>query len=326
MRRFPGRPHLAAPLLAALLLAPLGATDAQPAHEALRRERFQAELQQLADDFDGVAGLRIVDLEGGHTFDVRGDWVFPQASAIKVLILLELFRRAESEPALRRERVELTRANRTGGSGVLQVLTDGGSALSLEDHAIYMIVHSDNTSTNILIDRLGMGAINALATSLGAPNTRVQRRMIDPEASARGEENIATPREAATVMTRIATCDLPMSRAACARVRQILQLPKGGPTRVAVPANVPVAFKPGGITGVATTWAIVGLPGREYVLTVMTNYGGDGDAFIERVGRITFAYFSTLAGATPHGTRVSPDLLRRVAPRDTAGRPGAPRG
>lgn len=317
MRCFHRRPRVIVPLLAATLLSPLTRTIAQPAHEALLRDRFQRELQQLADGFDGVAGVHVVDLQRDQHVDVRGDWIFPQASAIKVVILLELFRRAEGQPALRRERVELTAANRTAGSGVLQVLTDGGSALSLEDHAIYMIQHSDNTSTNILIDRLGMRAINALADALGAPSTRVQRRMIDPEASARGDENVSTPRDAATIMTRLARCALPMSAASCARVRAILQLPKGGPTRTAVPSGIPVAFKPGGITGVATTWAIVGLPGREYVLTVMTNYGGDGDAFIEQVGRAAFAYFSKLAGATPFGTRVSPELMRRVAPRDT---------
>lgn len=302
-------------VLAAALATPL---RAQSQHETLLRAAFQTELQRLADGFDGVAGLHIVDRTSGDRFDVRGDWVFPQASAIKVLILLELFRRAESEPALRRERVELTAANRTAGSGVLQVLTDGGSALSLEDHAIYMILHSDNTSTNVLIDRLGMDAINALAVSLGATETRLQRRMIDPLASASGRENIATPRDAARVMERLAACDVPMSRTACERVGEILALPKGGPTRRAVPSNVPVAFKPGGITGVATTWAIVVLPGREYVLAVMTNYGGDGDALIEAVGRAAFAYFSKLAGVTPHGTRVSPSLMQRVAsPTDT---------
>ena len=67
---------------------------------------------------------------------------------------------------------------RTGGSGVLHHLTDGGSTLSLEDYAIYMIVYSDNTATNVLIDELGMEAINALSRSLGASNTKLQRKMI----------------------------------------------------------------------------------------------------------------------------------------------------
>jgi len=282
---------------------------AQAPHLELLRARFQADLETIANRFDGVAGLHVVDLRSGDRFDVRGDLVFPQASAIKIMILLELFRRAEAEPGLRRERVELTAANRTGGSGVLQVLTDGGSALSLEDHAIYMILHSDNTSTNILIDRLGMDAINRLAASLAAPQTLVRRRMIDPAASARGQENVSTPREAAGIMERLARCDLPMGPASCRRVRQILELPKGGPTRAPVPDAVPIAFKPGGITGVATTWALVGLEGRPYVLTVMTNYGGDGGAVVHAVSAAAHAYFSRLAGATPHGTRVPPAML-----------------
>lgn len=289
--------HFAAPLAA------------QPGHEAILRQKFQAELDAIVRAFDGIAGLHLVDLTSGDRFDVQGALVFPQASAIKITILLELFRRAETEPGLRRERVELTAANRTGGSGVLQVLTEGGSALSLEDHAIYMIVHSDNTSTNILIDRLGMDAINRLSASLGAPQTLVQRRMIQPEASARGQENISTPREAAGIMERIASCDLPMSEASCRRVRQILEIPKGGPTRAPVPGSVPIAFKPGGIAGVATTWALVGLNGRPYVMTVMTNYGGDGGAVVEAVSRAAYQYFSKLAGVTPHGTRVPTQLL-----------------
>jgi beta-lactamase class A len=139
--------------------------------------------------------------------------------------------------------------------------------------------------------------------------------MIQPEASARGQENLSTPREAARIMERIASCDLPMSPAACRRVREILELPKGGPTRAPVPAAVPIAFKPGGITGVATTWALVGLAGRPYVLTVMTNYGGDGGAVVEAVSRAAYQYFTRLAGATPYGTRVPPNLLRPPAGR-----------
>jgi beta-lactamase class A len=294
------------PALAALLALTAAPLAAQEPHRELLRQKFQAELEAIAGRFEGVAGLHVVDLTDSTRFDVHGDLVFPQASAIKIAILLELFRRAESEPGLLRQRVELTREVRTGGSGVLQILTDGGSALSLEDHAIYMIVHSDNTSTNILIDRLGMDAINRLTASLGAPSTRVQRRMIDPAASVRGQENLSTPREAARIMERIASCDLPMSAAACRRVREILELPKGGPTRAPVPAGVPIAFKPGGITGVATTWALVGLPGRPYVFTVMTSYGGDGGEVVRAVSEAAYRYFTKLVGVTPHGTRVPP--------------------
>lgn len=284
---------------------------------ALLRDQLQQELATIADGFEGVAGLHVLDLTTGERFAVRDDFVFPQASAIKVAILLELYRRAEREPDLLRKRVELTDAVRTGGSGVLQVLSDGGSALSLEDYAIYMIVHSDNTATNILIDELGMDAINALSASLGAPSTLLRRKMIRPEESARGNENVSTPRDAALIMERIATCDLPMSQGACARARQILEIPKGGPIRAPVPSSVPIAFKPGGITGVATVWAIVDVPDRPYVIVVMTSYGGDGGAVIEAVQTAAYSYFNRLSGVTEYGVRVPLDVKQRV--RDSGG-------
>ena len=256
--------------------------------------------------------MHVVDLTDGTRFTFRDDLVFPQASAIKIPILLELYRRAEADPDLLRRRVDITDAVRTGGSGVLLHLSDGGSALSLEDHAIYMILHSDNTSTNILIDALGMEAINALSASLGAPSTRVQRKMIQPEASARGEENLSTPRDAARIMERIASCDLPMSEEACGRVREILAIPKSGGYVDPIPPSTPVLWKPGGITGVATAWGMVALPDRPYVLVVMSNYGGDGNALIREISAAAWDHFSRLAGVTEYGTRVPLEIKRRV--------------
>ncbi len=299
-------------LLLTVALAPLP-VHAQAEHLEILRGKLQATLEDIVDDYEGVAGLHVVDLTTGERFAVRDDLVFPQASAIKVPILLELFRRAEEDPAILRRRVEMTDEVRTGGSGVLQVLTDGGSALSLEDYAIYMILHSDNTATNVLIDELGMEAVNALSASLGATRTLLQRKMIRPEESARGNENLSTPRDAALIMERIATCDLPMSQASCDRVREILELYKGGPIREPIPRSVPIAFKPGGITGVATVWGLVDVPDRPYVVTVMSNYGGNGGAVIEAVSEATYDYFSRLSGVTEYGTRVPLDVKRRVS-------------
>ena len=302
----------------AVLCTPLPDLAAQEAHLAILRDRLQADLTEIVESYEGVAGVHVLDLTSGDRFAVRDDLVFPQASAIKVTILLELFRRAEADPGILRRRVEMTDEVRTAGSGVLQVLTDGGSALSLEDYAIYMIMVSDNTATNVLIDELGMDAINRLSTSLGATQTRLQRKMIRAEESARGNENLSTPRDAALIMERISTCALPMSEASCHRVREILEIPKGGPIRTPVPASVPIAFKPGGITGVATVWALVGVPDRPYVISVMSNYGGNGGAVIEAVSAVTYDYFSRLSGITEYGTRVPLDVKRRVRGGGTA--------
>ncbi len=298
---------------ATLLFGTTAFLAAQDEHREILRGKLQAELERIVDEYEGVAGLHIYDFTSGDRFAVRDDFVFPQASAIKIPILIELFRRAEDDPGLLRKRVELNDEVRTGGSGVLGVLTDGGSALSLEDYAIYMILYSDNTATNVLIDELGMDAINALSASLGAEQTLLQRKMIRPEESARGNENLSTPRDAALIMEKIGNCELPMAERSCWRVQEILAMYKGGPVRDPIPRSVQVAYKPGGITGVSTVWAAVNLPDRPYVLSVMSNYGGDGGAVIRAVSEAAYDYFSRLAGVTEYGTRVPLDVKRRVS-------------
>jgi beta-lactamase class A len=299
-------------LLAALLLGfASGPLAGQDEHRAILKDKFQAQLEAVAADFDGVLGVQAVDLVAAERFGVNVDLVFPQGSAVKIPILLELFRRAEGEPDLLGRRLEVTRVAQVEGSGILRYLTDGGTAASLEDLAVLMILESDNTATNLLIDELGMESVNALVGSLGTSQTQLRRKMIRPDASARGEENLSTPAEAALLMERIALCELPLSEAACFRVQEILELPKGGAFRDAVPSEVPVAWKSGGIEGVAAAWGLVSLPDRPYVLTVMTNYGTEGSAAVRAASRVAWDYFYRLARSTDYGARVPLDVLRR---------------
>lgn len=283
-------------------------------HRGVLDRKLQTRLESMARRFDGVVGIQVLDLTSGRSFGVHEDWVFPQASSIKIALLLELFRRAGEEPGLLARRRTISADDQVGGTGVLGDLTDGGSELSLEDLAVLMISVSDNTATNLLIDELGMESVNRLMDSLEAPRTRLRRRMQHPEASARGDENTSTPAEAARIMARIHRCDLPLTEAHCRRVREILEIDKGGPARDPVPDEVPIAFKPGGIEGVSLAWALVGLPDRPYALAVMTNYGGPGDRLVRRVSRTAWEHFRRLARSTDYGARVPLDVVREHRP------------
>jgi beta-lactamase class A len=292
-------------VLSALTCVLTATAGSQATHREILRSKFERQLRQISDSFPGVMGIQFIDLADGTRIGVNEQLVFPQGSSIKIPILIELFRQAESRPALLRERQRMTPATRTAGSGVIGQFADGSSELSNEDLAVLMIVLSDNTATNLLIDAVGMDAVNRTMASLGAPHTKLQRKMIRPDASARGEENVSTAREAADLMVRIARCDLPVSRESCARIRRVLEIPKNDAVRRAVPSEVAVASKPGGVEGVAAIWAIVALPDRPFVLTAMTNYGsGDGDEAITRAARAAYDYATRLARATPHGARV----------------------
>jgi beta-lactamase class A len=141
--------------------------------------------------------------------------------------------------------------------------------------------------------------------------------MMRPDESARGNENVATPRAAARLMTRLARCELPMSRRACGEVRRILEIPKSGTVSDALPADVPVAWKPGTLDGVSTAWALVRLRGRPYVLAVMVSYSdARADETVRAAVRLIHAYFARLASVTPLGVHV-PDAL--LTPPDSLG-------
>lgn len=291
-------------MLSILFTLPPAAAHAQADHLQQLSRKYQATLDEIARDVAGVMGIAVVDLTTGDSFGVNRTLVFPQGSSIKVALLIELFRQAEQSMLRLDESVTIGASTRTGGSGILQHFSDGASALSLRDLAVLMIVLSDNTATNVLIDRVGMDNVNATMASLGFGQTKLQRRMIRPQDSAAGRENVSTPAEAADLMARIAVCDLPIGAQACADLRSILELPKATPGRL--PAGSRIAWKSGSITGVRAGWGIVDLPGRPFAIAAMVNYGDGDDASdaIAAAVEASHAHFARLAGATPNGARV----------------------
>jgi len=151
----------------------------------------------------------------------------------------------------------------------------------------------------------------ALTRALGVPEVKLQRKMIRPRESAVGNENIATPAGAATIMARLARCELPVSKERCADVRRLLEIPKGGPIEASVPEGVRVAWKPGDIEGVNTAWGLVDLPGRPYVVVGMVNYSDadEGLRALRRVADAAYGYFHVLARSTPYGARVPLEVI-----------------
>lgn len=315
VRRTPDpRYALTGAVLLSLLVS--GSLSAQEPHRRILAEKLTAELTRVAADADGVVGIAVVDLESGERFGVNADLIFPQGSAIKIPVLLELFRQSDEGRLRLDERLPVTAEAQVGGSGVIRHFGDGTSALSLRDLAVLMITLSDNTATNLLIERVGMDAVNRTMRELGLDSIRVQRTMIRPDQSAAGNENLATAAQAATLMARLHRCELPLTAASCAGAREILEIPKSGALTRPIPGSIDVAWKPGGIEGVSTAWGLVHLPTRPYALAIMVNYsnGGAGQS-IEAASRAVWSYFSRIARSTPYGARVPMEVWRPPPPR-----------
>ena len=286
-------------------LAATAGAFAQEANLKIIHDKTEAQLREIAARSRGALGYCAVDLTSGERFALNEQSVFPQASAIKIAILMEVYKQAGEGKFKLTDKRRIEKSDKTGGSGVLIELGDGTVELSLHDLCVLMILVSDNTATNLLMDLVGRENINRTLESLGLKHTRVRRRMLDTGASWRGEENTSTPAEAARVMELLFKGEF-VSRKVCDEIIAILKKGKTSNLKSGLPADVAIASKPGAISGVATEWAIVYLKERPYVLVVMENYGLEDDAptALKEISRTLYDYFSRLARATPHGTYV----------------------
>ncbi len=296
----------------ALLTIALALTSSLRAQQTLQtalHAKLEAQLANVAEHLNGVMGYAIMDLSSGETFLRLPDTVFPQASSIKLTILLELMRQAQEGKLSLEEKHTLRRSEMTVGDTepILTMLGDGTVTLSLHDLAIFMVVLSDNTATNILIDRLGMDNINQGVTRLGLKETKLRRRMIDLEAAKKGNENVSTPRELLTLIEKVHAGQA-LDAAHTKEYFDLLRLPKESEFHKALPEDVSIADKPGSLEGVRCDTGLIELPGHPFIMSITTTYdanGDEGERAVEAVARLAYDYFNRLSGSSSYGRVIS---------------------
>ncbi len=160
--------------------------------------------------FRGHMGVAAIDLRTGETIGVDADSPFPTASTIKTAVMVEAWQQAADGRLSMDTAVTLTAPDKVGGAGVLRGLHDG-LALSVADLIHLMIVLSDNTATNLLINRLGTAQVNQRLESYGLRETKLFRPTfrdgrpdVLPELEREFGLGMTTPREMARLMALIA--------------------------------------------------------------------------------------------------------------------------
>jgi beta-lactamase class A len=280
--------------------APAPSTDkAIELHDKLARQ-----LAAIATGLDGVMGYSIVDLTTGDRIERLASEVFPLASTIKLTLLYELFKQADEGRINLDEMRTLDRRQVVGGDGVLVELTT--PSLSLRDYATLMVVLSDNTATNVLIDIAGMQKVTARMEAAGLPSLKLRRKMIDIEAARRGDENVGTPGDVARLLGMIYRADGLKKESADALAR-VLKKPKNTALRRGIGPGIDVADKPGTLDGVETGAGIVYVPGRPYIFVATTTFlknNAAGEAAITAASRAAFDYFTRLAKASEYGREI----------------------
>jgi len=284
---------------------------AQDENRLALHRKLTTEIERIATTLDGVMGVAIKDLTTGEVILINEQLVFPTGSSIKIPILIELHKQAAEGKYKLSDQRWVERKDQIGGSGVLQHFGDHTSSLSLYDLAVLMIALSDNTATNLLIDQVGMANVNRTLDDLGLTQIRLRRKMIDQAASARGDENTATPREAMRLMEMLYRGEV-VSPKVNDQVLALLKLPKSSSIPKRLPPGVVIANKPGSLEGAVCDWGIVFVPNRPFAIAVMSNYiaGEEAGEAIAQISKLAYDYFARLSRSTKYGARVPLDLLK----------------
>lgn len=137
--------------------------------------RLRRTLDSIADAHHGVVGYSVIDLETGARINRRGDETFPTASLIKVAILVTVYDLVAKGQLSLDDPLTVLKIDQVPGSGIIQFLHNG-TILTVHDAAWLMSTISDNTATNLLLDRIIIRRVWAKMDSLGLQHTRVHSK------------------------------------------------------------------------------------------------------------------------------------------------------
>ncbi len=136
----------------------LAASAQTPAPPSEKQQVLWTKLEKSILDvdrsLDGVMGVAIVDLTDGHKYLLHANDVFPQASSIKICVLAELYRQAQQGKLKLTDLYTVNAADLVQDSDIMNGLTPGVTRITLRDLATMMVAVSDNSATNVLIDRV----------------------------------------------------------------------------------------------------------------------------------------------------------------------------
>jgi len=293
-------------------------------------ERLGGELVNLVKSFPAKVGVGFKDLKTGVEYYINGRERFLTASVFKVFVLIELYNQVVRGELDLRRRYRISEKVKVLGSGILKEL-DEGLQPTLRDLAKLMMILSDNTATDIIMELLGKERINrTLMEVLGLRETRVYlttgeilldmagandwetaRRNFEEMKINKGGRwetdleynNVTTPEEMVRTLELLYRGKV-LTPEACREILEIMKACQTGEARIKryLPHNVKVAHKTGTMPGVVNDAGIVFTEKGDYVLVVFINglnyeklqYVPLGEEFIAQISKKVYDVYMAL--------------------------------
>lgn len=241
-----------APSPTAVLTAPPATATAVVSGPPTPNPRVENAARTAFAALPGTATGIFLNLGSGSEVVLRdADKVMPTGSVIKLFIAGEAYHQVASGRLTLNDPFTVKQSDVVGGTGILQ--NQVGKTYTLDELVEITLVYSDNTGANMLIDRLGgFTPVNNFIVSLGLTNTKLNRRLADTAAQARGIENVSTAREVSIFLLKLELGQI-VDQATSRRILTILQ------RRAQVDQNWLLVKLPTGVDAAHITGTLPGL-------------------------------------------------------------------
>lgn len=291
-----------------ILLAPLSSMallTALNSRAAGEEPSLEARLLPLIQAHEGKVAVAVKNLKTGETFLYHEAEPMPTASLIKFPIMVESYRQAAEKKVDLGEMITLKESDKVPGSGILTDHFSAGTTISLRDAIHLMIVYSDNTATNLVLDKVGIGSTAETMERLGYPNTKAHSKVFRRDTSVFPDRSKVYGLGSTTAQEMIGLCEalqkgeLVSKEASAAMLKHMRACDDKDKFPRFLPPGTKVAFKTGSVDASKTAAGIIECGQGPVAVCVLTDGNKDrrwvtdnaGNRLCADVARVVFEHF-----------------------------------
>lgn len=250
-------------------------------------------IKRLIDENKSDIAVAFKNLRTNSSMMINEGIIFPSASTIKLVILSALMNEINKGTMRLESSITLSNKHKCGGDGVLKELNEGHK-FTLYEIAKLMIILSDNTAANILIDLLSMEKINEMAEELGMRSTKLNRKMMDSEAAKHGKENVTTAKDLCHILELIYRGKVINNEYSKIILEILLKQQLGGRLDLYLPEDVVIAHKTGDLDKLEHDVGIVYNYPNDYILCVLTKNLKTNKDGRKIIGKVSFEVYRNI--------------------------------
>lgn len=255
---------------------------------------LREKIDNIINSTEANVGVAVKTLNNQDIISINEDRIFPSASLIKLYTLAEACRQMKGNKIKLSQEILLTDEVKVGGDGILKEL-NSGHKFTVEELLILMIIISDNTAANIIIDLIGMENINDFIRTMGFDSTVLQRKMMDFKAAKAGKQNFTSTKDVLKFFDYLYKGIL-IDRESSRFMIEILKRQQvTGRLDLYLPEEIIIAHKTGDLDYLEHDAGIVYLENNHYIICVLTDNNisnKDGREIIGKISKLVYQEFS----------------------------------